>query len=380
MRVLELAGLGPVPFAATMLADLGAEVVRVDRPAAAMGMEFADAESEILFRGRRSICLDLSQAGGRDVLLRMCESADVLLEGNRPGVMERLGVGPEQCAAANPALIYARSTGWGQDGPLSPRAGHDINYTAVSGALEAIGEPGRKPVPTLNLISDFGGGGAFLVIGVVSALLERVRSGRGQVVDSAMVDGVSYLLASIFTMHNVGTWSLERGSNLLDGGAPFYDTYQCSDGRYVAIGALEPKFWRCFVETADVPVDPDTQWDRRTWPELRKLLEDVFRSRTRDEWAALLEGVDACVSPVLSVAEAPSHRHLVSRRTHLTRGAGAEPAPAPRFSRTTTTADSRSERAGASTTQVLTEYGFGSAEIDRLAGEQAIFQAMKESV
>jgi alpha-methylacyl-CoA racemase len=376
-RVVELAGLGPVPFAAMQLADLGADVVRVDRPRGT-GDLVRDPQKEILFRGRRSIAVDLARPDGAATVRRLCMSADVLLEGNRPGVAERLGVGPDACLLSNPGLVYARATGWGQEGPLAARAGHDLTYTALSGALSTFGEAGRKPVPALNLVSDFGGGGTFLVIGVLAALIERTRSGRGQVVDAAMIDGTSYLLASVFTMVNAGEWRHRRGHNLIDGGAPFYDTYECRDGGYVAVAALEPKFWRVLVERLGLDIDPSSQWDESTWPALKNLLATTFAGRERDEWTALLEGVDACTAPVLTLAEAPHHPHLAQRGTHLARGEGVEPAVAPRFSRTPGAVGAAPQAPGASTREVLAERGFDQAEITRLIADKVVVQAAEE--
>lgn len=367
LRVVELAGLGPVPFAAMLLSDLGAEVIRIDRPPSAAGLDTGDPRAEILFRGRQSACVDLSVPAGVDVLRRLCANADVLLEGNRPGVAERLGIGPDECRKANPRLIYARATGWGQDGPLAARAGHDINYTALTGALGAIGEAGRKPVPALNVISDFGGGGSFLVIGVLAALVERDASGCGQVIDAAMVDGASYLLASVHTMVNSGQWRRDRGANIIDGGAPFYDTYMCADGEYVAVGALEPKFWRILVDTIGLEVDPQDQWDTSTWPALREQLTHTFLTRARDEWSAILEHVDACVTPVLSFEEVADHPHVAARRTMVDGAGGSQPAPAPRFSRTPGAIGNQPDHPGGSTRQVLASLGLSDSEIESLA-------------
>ncbi|MBT2523328.1 CaiB/BaiF CoA-transferase family protein [Arthrobacter sp. ISL-28] len=379
-RVLEMASLGPVPFAAMMLADLGADVVRIDRPASAAGLDTGDPTEQILFRGRPSVCVDATAPRGRDLVLELCSRSDVLLEGNRPGVMERLGLGPEECLKSNPQLIYGRATGWGQDGPLAPRAGHDINYSSLTGALHATGEAGRKPVPALNLVSDFGGGGTFLMIGVLSALLERAGSGAGQVVDAAMIDGASYLMTSIYSMLNSGEWNLARGSNLIDGGVPFYDTYRCSDGEHVAVGALEPKFWATLVRTLELPVDPATQWDRSTWPDVRALLERTFAAAPRDAWVARVEGTDSCLTPVLSVAEAPNHPHSIARAAHRSRTPGSvEPAPAPRFSRTPGSIGTAPQRVGESTTAVLRSFGFNPQEINRLEADNVVFQAKTES-
>jgi alpha-methylacyl-CoA racemase len=306
LRVIELAGIGPGPHAAMLLADLGADVVRVERPSS--GLQLAPGAEDQMLRGRRSVLLDLKDPSGRETMLRLVERADVLIEGLRPGVTERLGVGPADCHARNPALVYARMTGWGRDGPLADRAGHDINYIALSGVLHAVGNAGGKPVPPLNLVGDFGGGSMFLVAGVLAALWERERSGAGQVVDAAMVDGVSVLAQMFWSLRACGLWSEARGSNLLDSGAPFYDSYACSDGRYVAVGALEPQFYAALLEglgltEADLP----SQLDPAGWPVLRQRFTDAFASRSRDEWMAVFEGTDACVAPVLSFAEVSAH-------------------------------------------------------------------------
>ena len=330
VRVLELAGLGPAPHAAMMLADLGADVVRVDRPGAA-GADGGDA----LLRGRRLVVLDLKSDHGVGAVLDLAARADVLVEGFRPGVAERLGVGPAPCHARNPRLVYARVTGWGQDGPLARSAGHDINFIGLSGALHAMGDPDRPPVPPLNLVGDFGAGSMLLVVGVLAALLERTASGRGQVVDAAMVDGTALLSQLLLGLRDQGTWSEERGANLLDGAAPFYATYACADGRYVAVGALEPQFFAALLEGLDLdPAALGAQYDRESWPALRRALTAAFAARPRDEWAQRFAGVDACVTPVLSFGEAPEHPHLRARATYVQRQGTTHAAPAPRFSRT----------------------------------------------
>ena len=369
VRVVELAGLGPAPYACMLLADLGAEVLRVDRPAPGFGVP----AYEVTGRGRRSIAVDLKNPGAAEVVLRLVEQADVLVEGLRPGVAERLGVGPDACSARNPRLVYARMTGWGQEGPLAPRVGHDINYAALTGALGAIGEPGRKPVPPLNLVADFGGGAMFLVTGILAALLERATSGRGQVVDAAMVDGVTSLLAMTYGFRAAGGWTDERGSNLLDGGAPFYDTYACSDGRYVAVGALEPQFWAVVVQTLGLEDLPE-QYDRTGWPVLRQRLADAFATRTRDEWAEVFEGLDACVSPVLSLGEAPRHPHLAHRRSVVEVDGVEQPAPAPRFSRTPGQLGLTPRPAGADTREALQAWGFAADEVDELQRDAVVVQ------
>jgi alpha-methylacyl-CoA racemase len=369
IRVVELAGLGPAPYACMLLADLGAEVLRIDRPTAGFGVPAYDVTG----RGRRSVAVDLKSPGAAEVVLRLVDSADVFVEGLRPGVAERLGVGPDACLARNPRLVYGRMTGWGQDGPLAPRVGHDITYAAVTGALGAIGEAGRKPVPPLNLVADFGGGSMFLVTGILAALLERVGSGQGQVVDTAMVDGVSSLLAMTYGFSASGFWSDERGSNLLDGGAPFYDTYECADGEYVAIGALEPQFWAVVVEQLGLQDLPD-QNDRSSWPQQRERLAAAFRTRTRDEWAAVFEPLDACVAPVLSLREARHHPHLAARQTVVELEGVAQPAPAPRFSRTPGEVSRPPAGAGQDTREALQGWGFAAGEIEALERDGVVRQ------
>ena len=333
LKVVELAGIGPGPHAAMVLADLGADVVRVDRPSG--GLQLGDPAVDPTLRGRRRVSADLKDPAGRETVLRLVEHADVLLEGYRPGVTERLGVGPADCHARNPRLVYGRMTGWGQDGPLAPRAGHDINYIALTGALHAIGRAGDRPVPPLNLVGDFGGGSMLLLVGVLAALWEAQRSGRGQVVDAAMVDGSSLLVQMVWGMLAQGMWRDERGSNLLDGHAPFYDTYTCADGRHVAVGALEPQFYAALLAGLGLDgEDLPAQYDQSGWPALRARFTEVFATRTRDEWAEVFAGTDACVTPVLSFAEAREHPHLAARGTIVERDGVPQAAPAPRFSRT----------------------------------------------
>jgi alpha-methylacyl-CoA racemase len=365
IRVVELAGLGPAPYACMLLADLGADVLRLDRP--------GGATYDVLDRGRRSVTLDLKKAGAADLVLRLVEAADVLVEGFRPGVAERLGVGPDACLARNPRLVYARMTGWGQDGPLAGRVGHDINYASVTGALAAIGEPGRKPVPPLNLVADFGGGSMFLLAGVLAALVERSASGRGQIVDAAMVDGVTSLLSMTYGFRAAGAWRDQRGSNLLDGGAPFYDTYACADGGYVAVGALEPQFWAVVVDTLALQDAPE-QYDAARWPELRGLLTDAFLTRTRDEWAAVFEGLDACVSPVLALGEAAAHPHVAARGTVIEVDGVPQPAPAPRFSRTPGAVTTPKRRPGEDTRAALQDWGLPAADIAELEAAGVVVQ------
>ncbi len=352
VRVVEIASLAPAPFGCMVLSDLGADVLRVERPAScAPGLP---EPVDPLTRGRRSIGLNLKDPAGVDLLLKLIESADVLVEGFRPGVTERLGFGPEVCAQRNPKLIYARMTGWGQDGPLSATAGHDIDYIGISGALYPIGRAGERPVPPLNLVGDFGGGGMLLAIGVLAALVERGISGTGQVVDAAMVDGSALLTSFIYGLRARGAWQDQRGVNLLDGGAPFYDTYATADGKHVAVGALEPQFYAALLAglgltDAGLPA----QMDLSGWPVLRVRFAEVFARRTRDEWAAVFAGTDACVAPVLSPAEAASHPHNVARGVFTEVGGLAQPAPAPRFSRSAAGQPAAPRRPGADTDAVL---------------------------
>jgi len=365
VRVVEIASLAPAPFGCMILSDLGADVLRVERPEACL--HDAPTPVDPLTRGRRSVGLNLKVPAGVGLLLRLLDSADVLVEGFRPGVAERLGFGPQVCAQRNPALIYARMTGWGQDGPLSPTAGHDIDYIAVSGALHPIGRAGERPVPPLNLVGDFGGGGMLLAIGVLAALIERWRSGLGQVVDAAMVDGSALLTSFIYGLRARGAWRDERGVNLLDGGAPFYDTYEAADGRYVAVGALEPQFYAALLAglgltDAGLPA----QLDVTGWPVLRARFAEVFAQRTRDEWAEVFAGTDACVAPVLSPAEAGHHPHNTAREVFADVGGVSQPAPAPRFSRTGAGHPSAPVRPGANTDAVLGALGLDDARIAEL--------------
>jgi alpha-methylacyl-CoA racemase len=330
LRVVELAGIGPGPFCAMLLADLGAEVLAVERPSSGRG-----AWPALLARGRRRVAVDLKHPQGAGVVLDLAAGADALVEGFRPGVAERLGIGPDECLARNPRLVYGRVTGWGQEGPLAHAAGHDIDYIALAGALHPVGPAGGPPVPPLNLVGDFGGGGMLLALGVVAALLEAGRSGRGQVVDAAMVDGAALLTTQLHELLAAGLWSDRRGANLLDGAAPCYGVYETADGRHLAVGALEPRFYaellaRLGLSGEDLPA----QLDRDGWPVLRERLAALFRTRTRDEWCRLLEGTDACVAPVLSLTEAPDHPHNQARGSFVDVGGVVQPAPAPRFSRT----------------------------------------------
>lgn len=362
LRVVELANLAPVPFAATVLADLGAEVLRVDRPADAV-----DPPPDPLARGRRSVPLDLKRAASIAAVLRLIDRADVLIEGFRPGVCERLGVGPQVCLERNPRLVYARLTGWGHDGPLAPRAGHDINYLVVAGALEPIGPADAPPVPPINYVADFGGGGMLCVVGILAALYERQRSGLGQVVDAAMIDGSALLTAGLHGLRTRGLWPGDRGSNLLDGGAPFYRTYACADGRFVAVGAIEPKFYtELLAGLGLVEAELPTQDDRARWPELAERFAAAFATKTRDEWARILADRDACVTPVLSPAEAPDHPHNRHREVFTDVGGMCQPGVAPRFSRTPGCVRSSATAVGRHTEEALRDWGFSLAEIAEL--------------
>jgi alpha-methylacyl-CoA racemase len=333
LRVVELAGLGPVPHAAMQLADLGADVVRVDRPGGAMSPLAGSVDSTL--RGRTTVVADLKDDGHRLSVAGLAERADVLIEGFRPGVAERLGLGPDACLARNRRLVYARMTGWGRSGPLADAAGHDLNYLALSGVLHAIGRADTPPPVPLTLVGDYGGGSMFLVTGILAALYERQRSGQGQVVDVAMVDGIGVLAQKMWAMRGAGTWSEERSANLLDGGAPFYDVYPCADGRYLAIGAIERQFYRSLLAGLGLDgEDLGDQYDRRAWPAVRAALADRIGTRTRDEWAETFAGTDACVAPVLTFSEALAHPHALARDAFVEIDGVAQPAPAPRFGRT----------------------------------------------
>lgn len=361
VKVIELAGIGPGPFAGMVLADMGAEVVRVSRP----GDTRHAAAQSVLERGRRSIVVDLKAAGAADVVLRLVEKADALIEGFRPGVAERLGVGPGPCLDRNPRLVYGRITGWGQDGPLAHNAGHDIDYVALTGALYSMGQADRPPAPPLNLVGDFGGGGYLLAYGVVCGLFEALRSGKGQVVDAAIVDGAASLLANLFGMQAQGLWTSERGANLLDGGRPEYSTYECADGKFIAVGALEAAFYDSFIDGLGLDDPPDRR-DRTLSGQLRTRIAERFLTRSRDEWMKVFDGADACVAPVLTPAEATTHPHLVARKTYLEVDGITQPAAAPRFSRTPGQTGSRAPKLGADTRAILREAGYDETAIGEL--------------
>ena len=354
LKVVELAGIGPGPHAAMILADLGADVVRVERPSGSLKLT---PSTDYLLRGRRSVAADLKSEAGRETVLRLAEKADVLLEGLRPGVTERLGVGPADCHARNPRLVYGRMTGWGQDGPMAARAGHDINYISLTGALHAVG-PAQRPTPPLNLVGDFGGGSMLLVIGILAAVAERQTSGQGQVVDAAMVDGASLLVQMVWSLLGAGVWRDQREANLLDGGAPFYDTYRCSDGGWMAVGALEPQFYAELLKGLGLDgEDLPAQLDQTGWPTLRARFTEVFAGKTRDEWTKIFADVDACVTPVLAFSEVADHPHVQARGTLIELDGVPQAAPAPRFSRTPAGLPTAPGVPGADTAEVLADWG-----------------------
>ncbi|MFI7402132.1 CaiB/BaiF CoA transferase family protein [Streptomyces sp. NPDC049541] len=354
VRVVELAGIGPGPFAAMLLADLGADVVRVDRPGG-VGLAI-NTEYDITNRNKRSVIVDLKSADGPTRVLDLAARADILIEGYRPGVAERLGVGPEACHARNPKLVYGRMTGWGQQGPLAHRAGHDIAYIALTGTLGMIGSPDEPPAVPANLLGDYAGGSLYLVVGVLAALHHARAGGTGQVVDAAIVDGTSHLAAMIHGMLAAGGWQDRRGANLLDGGCPYYGTYETADGKYMAVGALEPQFYDEFVRALGIPEHADARKDWTRWGELREAVATGFKSRTRDEWTAVFEGSDACVAPVLTLSEAPHHPHLAARGTFTDHGGITQPAPAPRFSATPTAVRTGPAQPGADTADVARDW------------------------
>jgi alpha-methylacyl-CoA racemase len=372
-KVVEIAGIGPGPFAAMLLADMGAEVIRVDRAKAVRGGDPAQPSWDLLNRGRRSVGVDLKHPDGVEAVLRLVEQADALIEGFRPGVAERLGIGPDQCQARNPKLVYGRMTGWGQDGPYATTAGHDINYIALAGALDPIGRAGGPPVPPLNLVGDFGGGAMFLAFGVVCGLLEAQRSGQGQVVDAAMVDGAAVLTTMFHAFRSIGMWSDDRGTNLLDTGAHFYDVYECADGKFVSIGSIEPQFYAELRRLAGLDESEwDAQMDRDQWPSLKQKLAGVFKARTRDEWCQLMEGTDVCFAPVLGLGEAPHHPHNQARGTFVEVAGTVQPAPAPRFSRTAPEISAPPAWPGQHTDEALADWGFSDAELAQLHEAGAI--------
>lgn len=366
IRVVEIAGLGPGPFCGMLLADMGADVVLVDRMVDQPWLIEPDAD--VTRRGKRSVAVDLKSPAGAEIVLRLAAAADALFEGFRPGVAERLGIGPAECLARNDKLVYGRITGWGQDGPLASAAGHDIDYIALAGALHPTGTPDAPPVPPLNLLGDYGGGGMLLAFGLVCGVLAAGRSGRGQVVDAAMVDGAALLTAALHSARAAGWWSDDRGTNLLDGAAPFYRTYECKDGQFVAVGALEPQFTANLLDRLGISTDDELRTgnsNRELWPALSNRLADIFRTRTRDAWCAILTG-DCCVAPVLTLGEAPRHDHNAARGTFVRQNGVVQPAPAPRFDRTPGTIAGSPPSPGADGARILGEIGYSPAEIDEL--------------
>jgi alpha-methylacyl-CoA racemase len=371
VKVIEMAGIGPGPFTAMMLADMGAEVLRVDRPNARV----LNPEKDVLNRGRRSIAVDLKHPDGVQTVLRLVEQADAIIEGFRPGVMERLGLGPDECLARNPKIVYGRMTGWGQDGPLSHAAGHDINYIAIAGVLNNFKREGERPVPPNNLVGDFGGGGLLLAFGLVCALLEASRSGQGQVVDAAMVDGAAVLSTMIHAFVAMGIWQDNPGHNMLDTGAHFYEVYETADGKFMAIGAIEHQFYAELIDRTGLKDEElPFQMDREQWPSLKERFAALFKTKTRDEWQSILEGTDACAVPVLSMTEAPNHPHNVARQTFVVRDGVTQPAPAPRFSRTTADIGAAPPAPGQHTAEALGDWGFTADEVAKLTEAGAVTQ------
>lgn len=372
-KVVEFAGIGPAPMCAMLLSDMGAEVLRIDRAEdASLGIP-TDAKFNLLGRGRRSVALDLKKEDGTEVALRLVGQADALIEGFRPGVMERLGLGPDVCMARNERLVYGRMTGWGQEGPLAPAVGHDINYISLVGALHSIGRKGEAPVPPLNLVGDFGGGGVYLALGVVGALLEAQKSGKGQVIDVAMIDGAASLMTAIFGLRAAGRWTDERGDNILDTGAHYYNVYETSDGKYIGIGSIESKFYAELLRLTGLEgQELPRQNDKTAWPDFKDRLTAIFKTKTRDEWDQILEGSDVCYAPVLSMEEAPSHPHNKERGTFVEIDGVPQPAPAPRFSRTPSAIQRPPANPGEHTEEALIDWGFETADLKRLRTSGAI--------
>ncbi len=369
IRVVEMAGIGPGPFAAMMLSDMGAEVIRLDR----LSHQGAGHRANVLNRGRKSIALDLKNPKGVATAQRLIDQADVVIEGFRPGVMERLGLGPEDCLQRNPGLVFGRMTGWGQTGPLSSAAGHDINYISIGGALGAMGYADRPPAPPLNLVGDFGGGAMYLIAGILAALVERSASGKGQVVDAAMTDGTASLLSPFYGLMAMGMWTTDRFSNRLDGGAFYYGSYECADGKYISIGSLEPQFYALLLEKTGI-TNPEfeNQLDEEAWSRKRRILEEVFRSKTQAQWCEVMEGTDVCFAPVLNLQEAPDHPHNQARETFVEFDGVVQPAPAPRFSRTKSAIQSSAAMAGEHSEEILQSWGHSKEEIADLVAAKAI--------
>ncbi len=375
-RIIELAGIGPGPMCAMLLSDMGADVLRIDRTAdAGLGIAM-DTKYALLNRGRRSVALDLKKPEAIEAMLKLVEKADGLIEGFRPGVTERLGLGPEVCLKRNPRLVYGRMTGWGQEGPLAHAAGHDINYIALSGALHSIGRRGEAPVPPLNLVGDFGGGALYLALGMVAGLLETQKSGKGQIVDAAMVDGAASLMTAIYGIHGSGRWTDNRGDNILDTGAHYYDVYETKDGKYISIGSIESKFYDELLELSGLKKEElARQNDRDAWPAMKQKVAAIFKTKTRDEWCKVMEGSDVCFAPVLSMTEAPKHPHNRHRGTFIEDDGVIQPGPAPRFSRTPSKIQRPPAQPGEHTEEALRDWGFSAPELERLRKAAAIVQA-----
>jgi len=373
VKVLEIAGIGPGPFCGMLLADMGAEVLRVDRASAVPAEAPGEPPLDFMARGKRSIAVDLKHPDGVETVLRLAEGADVIFEGFRPGVMERLGLGPDAVLARNPGIVYGRMTGWGQEGPMAQAAGHDINYIALSGVLDSIGRPGQPPTPPLNLVGDLGGGGMVLAFGIACALVERARSGLGQVIDCAMVDGSAVLMTMIYASLDMGMHSLERGTGLLSGAAHFYDAYETADGKYVAVGSIEPQFYALFLDKLGLAGEAlPAQMDPAGWPGMKEKVAAAFKTKTRDEWRGIMEGTDVCFAPVLSMLEAPDHPHNKERGTFLEVAGKLQPAPAPRFSRTAPEIASPPPYAGQHTESALGDWGIAPGEVEKLRRAGAV--------
>ncbi|MCL4103992.1 UNVERIFIED_CONTAM: hypothetical protein GTU68_034854 [Idotea baltica] len=368
--VLELAGIGPAPMGGMILADMGAEVIRIDRASAVGGGSMVDVSS----RGKKSVGLNLKDPQGVETLLRMVENADVIVDPFRPGVCEKLGIGPDVCLARNPRLIFARMTGWGQEGPLAHAAGHDINYISLTGALYSTGRKGQKPVPPLNLVGDMGGGGMLLVSGVLAALLETANSGKGQVIDAAMVDGAAQLMWMFHGFQSMGMWDADsRGTNMLDGGTHYYNTYECSDGKFISLGSIEPQFYALLLELAELPVEEfGQQNDQTQWAVMEEKLTEIFKRKSREQWCEIMEGTDVCFAPVLTFMEAPEHPANVARETYIEVDGLTQPAPAPRFSRTPSEVNHGSHTAGQDTSATLSAMGFAESDLQALRDSGAI--------
>jgi alpha-methylacyl-CoA racemase len=369
IKVLEMAGIGPAPFCSMMLADMGAEVIRIDR----LNQKGTGHRGNIPLRSRRSLALDLKNPEAVETVLRMVEQADVIIEGFRPGVMERLGLGPDVCLERNHRIVFGRMTGWGQDGPLALAAGHDINYISIGGALGAMGHADRPPAPPLNLVGDFGGGAMYLLTGILAALLERNTSGKGQVIDAAMTDGTASLLTPAYGMMAMNMWTTKRQDNKLDGGAHYYGSYECSDGKYISIGSIEPQFYALLLELCEIEDEEfKLQNDKNHWPSLRGKLESLFKTKSRDEWCTIMEATDVCFAPILDLKEAPEHAHNKHRGTFVKYEGITQPAPAPRFSRTPSAISSKPCLAGEHSEAILSDWGFKADEIQQLNEKQAI--------